>query len=82
MSTKVQRNHITILNIYKYITKYLNIICIIFEMCIIIHTNFTNHNTVLLMYVMLKMLYEIAFMAFSVIIKIYIDKSLRVTSTT
>ena len=45
----------------------------IFEMCIIIHTNFTNHNTVLLMYVMLKMLYEIAFMAFSVIIKIYID---------
>ena len=74
MSTKVQRNHITILNIYKYITKYLNIICMIFEMCIIIHTNFTNHNTVLLMYVMLKMLYEIAFMAFSVILKIYIDK--------
>ena len=61
MSTKVQRNHITILNIYKYITKYLNTICIIFEMCIIIHTNFTNHNTVLLMYVMMKMLYEIAF---------------------
>ena len=30
-------------------------------MCIIIHTNFTNHNTVLLMYVMMKMLYEIAF---------------------
>ena len=61
MSTKVQRNHITILNIYKYITKYLNIICIIFEMGIIIHTNFTNHNTVLLMYVMMKMLYKIAF---------------------
>ena len=30
-------------------------------MCIIIHTNFTNHNTVLLMYVMMKILFEIAF---------------------
>ena len=30
-------------------------------MCIIIHTNVTNHNTLLLMYVMLKMIYDIAF---------------------
>ena len=30
-------------------------------MCIIIHTNVTNHNTLFLMYVMLKMLYDIAF---------------------